>query len=362
MIKTIDLFAGCGGFSCGFEEAGFEITTAVEYDSAIAESYALNHKQTKMIADDIGNVDNEQVFTPNCADVIIGGPPCQGFSMAGARIRKNGFLEDPRNYLFKHYFNIVKIIRPKVFVIENVKGIQTLKNGEIFKEIINIFSDPSNFDGQPYHLQYKLMKAKEYGIPQARERMVIIGSQKEFEFDAILERAKANIIQQYPNFFAPITVWQAISNLPAPTEDGFVEGLQPNNDYQVFLANGGITYNHTESHHSETAIARMARVGIDENYTVLNENINSVHSGSYGRLNPDGIAPTITTRFDTPSGGKFIHPYENRTITPREAARIQSFPDSFKFSGSKTIICRQIGNAVPPKLAYVIANMIKEIL
>ncbi|MDE6441998.1 MAG: DNA cytosine methyltransferase, partial [Clostridia bacterium] len=300
--------------------------------------------------------------TPNCAEVIIGGPPCQGFSMAGARIRKNGFLEDPRNYLFKHYFNIVKIIRPKVFVIENVKGMQTLKEGGIFKEIIKIFSDPNNFDGKPYYLQYKLMKAKECGIPQARERMVIIGAQKEFEFDAVLEKAKEKIIQRNPDFFTPVTVWQAISDLPDPTGNGLVEGLHPKNKYQEYLSNGGKTFNHMQSHHSATAVARMARVGIDENYTVLDENINSVHSGSYGRLNPDSVAPTITTRFDTPSGGKFIHPYQNRTITPREAARIQSFPDSFIFSGNKTVVCRQIGNAVPPKLAYLIATMVKELL
>jgi len=362
MIKTVDLFAGCGGFSCGFEKAGFEITTAVEYDKVIAESYAANHRQTNLIAEDICKVDNDRVFTPDCAEVIIGGPPCQGFSMAGARIRKNGFIEDPRNYLFKHYFNIVKIIRPKVFVIENVKGIQTLNDGEIFNEIIKIFSDPDNFDGAPYHLSYKLMKARECGIPQARERMVIIGSQREFDFDTVYERAKTKILETFPDFFNPVTVWQAISDLPMPTEDGLVENLKAENDYQRFLANDGKTYNHVKTHHSQTAVARMSRVGIDENYTVLNETINSVHSGSYGRLNPGGIAPTVTTRFDTPSGGKFIHPYENRTITPREAARLQSFPDSFNFIGNKTAICRQIGNAVPPKLAFVIANMVKELL
>lgn len=362
MAKTIDLFAGCGGFSCGFEKAGFEIMTAVEFDKAIAQSYARNHPNTNVIADDIGNVDNDKVFTPNCAEIIIGGPPCQGFSMAGARIRKNGFLDDPRNYLFKHYFNIVKIIRPKVFVIENVKGIQTLKNGEIFKEIIRLFSDPNNFDGQPYHLHYRLMKAKEFGVPQARERMIMIGAQQEFDFDTLLARARERIELRYPNYFTPVTVWDAISNLPAPTEDGDVEGLIPENAYQAFLANNGKTYNHTQSHHSDIAIARMQQIRIDENFTVLNEDIHSVHSGSYGRLNPNGIAPTVTTRFDTPSGGKFIHPFENRTITPREAARIQSFPDSFEFKGNKTVICKQIGNAVPPKLAYVVANMIEELL
>ena len=106
----------------------------------------------------------------------------------------------------------------------------------------------------------------------------------------------------------------------------------------------------------------MSRIKIDENYTSLNEDIKSIHSGSYGRLNPNGIAPTITTRFDTPSGGKFIHPYQNRTISPREAARLQSFPDSFEFVGNQSSICKQIGNAVPPKLAYYLAIMIREVL
>ena len=362
MIKTIDLFAGCGGFSCGFEKAGYEITTAVEYDKAIAESYAFNHRNTKVLAEDIADVDNDKIFTRGCAEVIIGGPPCQGFSMAGARIRKNGFIDDPRNYLFRRYVDIVKTVRPKAFVIENVKGIRTLKNGEIFGEIIKSFSDPDNFDGQAYCVRYKLVKAREFGIPQARERMIIIGAMKDFDIDELIGRAKSVITGEYPDFFEPVTVWQAISDLPAPTSDGVVTGLTPENSYQEFLRNGGTTKNHICSRHSEKAINRMIRIGIDENYTVLHERINSVHSGSYGRLNPDGIAPTVTTRFDTPSGGKFIHPYENRTITPREAARIQSFPDSFEFLGNKTVVCKQIGNAVPPKLAYVIAKMIKELL
>ena len=106
----------------------------------------------------------------------------------------------------------------------------------------------------------------------------------------------------------------------------------------------------------------MSKIQIDENYTALDENIKSIHSGSYGRLNPNGIAPTITTRFDTPSGGKFIHPFENRTLTPREAARIQSFPDSFEFVGTKSNICKQIGNAVPPLLGKAIGLAVKKAL
>jgi len=243
MIKTIDLFSGCGGFSCGFERANYDVITAVEFDFDIAQSYIVNHPSTKMLIEDIGNVDNESVFKPHCADVIIGGPPCQGFSMAGARIRKNGFLEDPRNYLFKHYFNIVRIVRPKVFVIENVKGIQTLKNGEIFNEIIKAFTDPDNFEGKPYFLHHKLFRAKEFGIPQARERMVIIGAEKDFDIDVLIEKTKKNVIEKEPTFFDPVTVWQAISNLSAPTTSGYVSKMVAENPYQNYLYNNGETFN-----------------------------------------------------------------------------------------------------------------------
>lgn len=362
MINVIDLFAGCGGFSCGFEKAGFNIVSAVEYDKMIAESYRHNHKNVNMIAEDIRIVDNDKIFKKGSADVIIGGPPCQGFSMAGARIRKNGFLEDPRNYLFKHYFNIVKLVRPKIFIIENVKGILTLKNGEIFKEIVNAFSDSKNFEGNPYKIQYKILKAKEFGIPQARERVVIIGSLINFDFEKALKQTKAVIEKVDKNFFDSVTVMDAISNLPDPIEGGKVGNLTCKTNYQKYLANNGITFNHCPHHHTKVAIDRMSKIQPDENFTVLHEDIKSIHSGSYGRLNPNSVAPTITTRFDTPSGGKFIHPLENRTLTPREAARIQSFPDSFEFIGTKSNICKQIGNAVPPKLAYCLAIMIKGVL
>lgn len=362
MIKVIDLFAGCGGFSCGFERAGYNIVSAVEFDKNIAKSYEMNHPATKVIADDIKNVDNNKMFKNNDATVIIGGPPCQGFSMAGARIRK-GFIDDPRNYLFKHYFNVVKIVRPKIFIIENVKGILTMKNGQIFNEIKKMFEDPNNFEGKPYKIQYKVMRAREYGIPQNRERTIIIGSLIDFDLETEMEKTKEFIKDIDKNFFNNVTVWQAISNLPKPTEDGKINIKSADNNYQKFLmSETKETYNHIMTKHNSVAINRMKKVGINENFTVLDEKIKTVHSGSYGRLDPHNIAPTITTRFDTPSGGRFIHPFEDRTITPREAARIQSFPDNFKFFGTKSCICKQIGNAVPPKLSYFLGTMIRRIL
>ena len=201
---AIDLFAGCGGFSNGFTQAGFEITHAVEFDATIAETYA----KTQIIVDDIKNVDESQILPT--ADIIIGGPPCQGFSMAGARIR-GGFADDSRNYLFKHYFNIVKTVQPKIFVMENVKGIQTMNKGAIFAEIIRLFENIG------YNVQYSVFNASDFGVPQNRERMVIMGVRKtekmgktdkkaeNWDFSACIKMHK---ISPKPHFGMPFTIWK----------------------------------------------------------------------------------------------------------------------------------------------------------
>lgn len=356
MLKVIDLFAGCGGFSCGVEKAGFELVSAVEIDENIAKSYKHNHHAKRVIIDDIKNVDNSKYFSLNQAQIIIGGSPCQGFSTAGARIRKS-FVDDPRNYLFKHYLNIVRIVKPKIFIFENVKGILNFDKGKVFNEIKQVFKQAG------YHLCYFIAKADEFGIPQNRERVIIIGSGFEFNLQNELNRTKKEILEKNKRFFDFVSVLEAIGNLPNPTKDGKIPNPKPNNHYLEFLASkNAFIFNHTQTKHNEIALKRMAQIKANENFTALKEQIKSVHSGSYGRLDPHKAAATITTRFDTPSGGRFIHPYENRTITPREAARIQSFPDEFKFLGSKTSICKQIGNAVPPKLAYFLGIMMKGLL
>lgn len=362
-MKIIDLFSGCGGLSLGFMKDGHTVLRALEYDANIAQTYKLNHPDVDVIVDDIKNVDTNNTFARGDADIIIGGPPCQGFSMAGARIR-NGFIDDPRNYLFKHYFNIVRTVKPKAFVIENVKGIKSMQNGKVFNEILKIFSSEELLDGEPYKLFYKVVKAVEFGIPQKRERMIIIGVRKDnVDFEKAWCDAKKDILEMYPDYFMPVTVKDAIGNLTETTVNGIINNPIPVSNYQKFLASFGKTIsNHNKSNHSGKAIERMQRIGCGENYTVLDEEINSIHSGAYGRLSWDDVAPTITTRFDTPAGGRFIHPVENRTLTPREAARIQSFPDDFEFYGSRTIICRQIGNAVPPKISYFLARMLDNIL
>lgn len=362
-MKVIDLFAGCGGMSSGFVKAGYAIHAAVEYDPIIASTYVQNHPHVRMIVDDIKNVDHQNVFKENDADVIIGGPPCQGFSMAGARIR-NGFIDDPRNYLFKHYFNIVRTVKPKAFVMENVKGMLTMHGGEIFAEIKKLFSDSELLDGEPYYLYCKVINALDYGVPQKRERLIIIGTKlSTVDFEQKWRETKAEIENDFPGFFDAVNILDAIGNLPATHASGIVRNPIPQNAYQRYLAtNNELLHNHNPSRHSAAAVERMRNVANGENYTVLNENINSVHSGSYGRMCWEDPAVTITTRFDTPAGGRFIHPVENRTITPREAARIQSFSDDFVFYGDKRSISRQIGNAVPPKVSYFLARLVQSII
>lgn len=362
-MDVIDLFSGCGGLSLGFMKEGYTIKKAVEFDANIANIYKKNHPEVDVIVDDIRNIDQSGMFKVGDADVIIGGPPCQGFSMAGARIR-SGFIDDPRNYLFKHYFNVVKTVKPKVFIMENVKGIMTMQNGRIFEEIQRIFQDAELLDGQPYHLYYRIVKAVEFGIPQKRERMIIIGTTIEnINVEKIWDLTIEDIKKAYPTYFDKVTVEDAIGNMPETTVDGKITNPAAMTSYQRYLSCDRDTLsNHTKTNHSKLAVDRMSRIENGQNFTALDEQINSVHSGSYGRLCWDEPAPTITTRFDTPAGGRFIHPTENRTLTPREAARIQSFPDDFIFYGNKTTICKTIGNAVPPKISFFLAKLVRKII
>ena len=362
-VTAIDLFAGCGGFSLGFSQAGFDIQTAVEIDPDIAAAYRKNHPDTKMIVGDIRDVDGAGTFQKGDCDVIIGGPPCQGFSMAGERIRA-GFVDDPRNYLFRHYAHIVSTVQPQVFVMENVKGLCTFQNGAILEEIKRIFSTPALPDGQPYHVYPRLVNAQNFGIPQKRERLLLIGTKRPVEdMDTLWSQTQAELAEGNAHYFNRIAVKEAIGNLPPAVRSGTIPNPAPQTHYQQYLSTADpVLHDHTRSRHSALAVDRMSRVSCGQDATALSEQINSIYGGAYGRLCWDKPAPTITTRFDTPAAGRFTHPVYDRTLTPREAARIQSFPDSYIFCGTRTKVCRQIGNAVPPKIAYFLARLVQKLL
>lgn len=366
-MKVIDLFAGVGGLSSGFRKAGYEILLANEIDKSISESYKKNHPETLMINDDIKNIIPLLDKYKNKIDVIIGGPPCQGFSMAGARIRKkNAFLEDPRNYLFRNYFEVVQKIEPKYFIMENVPGMLSMSGGKIIKEIENLFTNESNFKNGKYYIYKQVLCASDYGVPQERHRLIIFGSKKKINFKKVLEDTRKMMINK--GEIKKATIYDAISDLNylSSGEGAFEQEYKnkPLTEYQKQRRkNAEKLYNHKATKHSEIAIDRIMELKPGGRRLDLKDGnkIKSVHSGAYGRMKWDEISKTIITRFDTPSSGVYIHPEQNRTITPREAARIQSFDDDFIFYGNKSSVIKQIGNAVPPLLAYYLANVIKNV-
>lgn len=385
-MNVIDLFSGAGGFSSGFIKAGYNIVLANEIDEQIAYTYQKNHPDTLMINEDIKifstnfdeiiskyleelNPNEKEKFLYNLKniDVIIGGPPCQGFSMAGSRIRKkNAFLDDPRNYLFKYYFKIIQKFEPKYFIIENVPGMKSMKNGMILEEIINLFEDETNFNNGRYYLSMKIVSADDFGVPQARKRFIIIGSKYgEVDIDNGLKIVKKEMKKKNPQRFEKVDLKAAISDLNFldSAEGDFEQDyrIEAKSSYQFARReNTDKLYNHVAPKHNEIALKRIMQIRQGQNWRDLkeSENIKSVHSGAYGRLEWDKVATTLTTRFDTPSAGRVIHPDRHRAITPREAARIQSFDDDFIFYGNKTSIGKQIGNAVPPLMAEVLGNLI----
>ena len=343
--KVIDLFAGVGGLSLGFEKCGFDVILANEYDPSIAAAYEMNHKGTKMIVGDITALDLEKTFGSyeGKVDVVIGGPPCQGFSQKGQRKT----IHDERNFLFKYYVRVVGLVKPRYFVMENVPNLLTAEGGYFRKEIEELFNSMG------YQLKMGVLNASDYGVPQNRRRAVIIGKRN----------GDAPALPKPHN--ATVTIWDAISDLAyLNSEEGSEEQeyrFEPQSEYQKKLRNGSnVLYNHVTTKHSKLALERLAMIPPNAGREVLPKEhlTKSIYSGTWTRMRKDEISVTITTRFDTPSSGKFTHPFLNRAITVREAARIQSFPDSFKFTGNKGSQMKQVGNAVPPLLAEAIASVI----
>lgn len=366
-MNVIDLFAGVGGLSLGFRRAGYNILAANEFDKSIAASYQKNHPETKMIAKDIQELSTELDEYIGKIDVIIGGPPCQGFSMAGARIReKFAFIDDPRNYLFRNYFKVVQKIEPKYFVMENVPGMLSMQGGKIIEEIEKLFTDESNFSNGRYYIHKEVLNAHDYGVPETRHRLIIIGSKKPVDFSAIMKQVRQRMVDDGEIYYT--TIYDAIADLNwLGSGEGKYEQdykIEPLTRYQLERRKNMTTlYNHTATKHNNVAMRRIKELKPGGRRLDLTEgeNIKSVHSGAYGRMRWDEPSKTIITRFDTPSSGVYVHPEQDRTITPREAARLQSFDDDIIFYGNKTSVIKQIGNAVPPLLAYYLANVIKEI-
>lgn len=280
--------------------------------------------------------------------MVIGGPPCQGFSLKG----KNLGLNDPRNFLFLEYVDVVKRLKPQFFIIENVKNLLNAAKGYFIKQIYE------KFESLGYTLNHGILNAYDFGVPQTRERTVIIG-----------RLGKIGIPLPKPLDVAKTTVRDAISDLfYLESGEGFdISDYKnpPQSEYQKSLRkNSTKLYNHKATNHSAFALEKLRMIPSEGDKSFMPKELYGKQQflTTWSRLQWDKPSPTIDTRFDTPSNGRNSHPVLNRSITPREAARIQSFPDTFIFYGNKCSICKQIGNAVPPLLAKAIGEHIKEFL
>lgn len=348
MFNILDLFCGAGGFSYGMEKnPRFKTLISLDNDEYAGNTFKLNMPWCDVHIGDITDdkVKNNiiQEAREKGINMIIGGPPCQGFSNKGKKLG----LEDPRNFLFREYLSFVKELQPEVFVIENVKALLSTSNGWFKKQIL------SAIEQLGYFVDYGVLNAEEYGVPQSRERAIFICCKKQ------------KITLPSPTRDIPVTVREAISDL-AYHESG--EGApvelyreQPQSGYQRMMREGSENlYNHVASKHKQVAIDKLKMIPPEKGKECLPPELlgNQKFKTTWGRLKWDEPSPTIDTRFDAASNGTNNHPFLNRAITPREAARIQSFDDRFIFYGSKVRIRKQIGNAVPPLMAKAIADKI----
>ena len=345
-LTMIDLFAGVGGLSLGFERAGFKVVLANEYDASIAEAYIKNRNHPNMIVEDIRKLPVTETFGPykGKVTVVVGGPPCQGYSQKGQRKT----IHDERNFLFRYFVDVVREVEPLYFVMENVPNLLTNEGGYFKRELISLFEEIG------YTVNADVLCASDYGVPQDRRRAFVIG-----------RRGSGEPVKMPKKHEERTTIWDAISDLNylnsgegEPEQD---YKYPPQTEYQRRLREGSVILTgHVSTNHSPIALERMAMIPPKggKEYLPPEHLTKSIYSGTWVRMDADDVSVTITTRFDTPASGKFTHPYLNRAITVREAARIQSFPDTFHFYGTKTSQMKQVGNAVPPLLAQSVAETI----
>lgn len=383
----IDLFSGAGGLSCGLQMVGFQAILANEREPIYAETYKYNHTETNVVVSDIREVNatvikNDLNLKKGEIDLLAGGPPCQGFSI-NAPIRS---LSDSRNHLFKDYLRFVEVFLPKIVLIENVPGIISLGKGTVVKAIYQ------ELETLGYSVQHKILFAGHYGIPQMRFRTIFIalrGKNRQIQFPQPTHNAQAvanfagakelclKVLPLFQQNLKPQTsVWDAISDLPsipsgAKNEKVDYAFLEPQSEYQYLLRNdSSYVQNHSCSNLGKINLERLKYIPQggswrDIPFELLPAGLKrarrSDHTKRYGRLAPNGLCSTILTKCD-PHWGSFFHPTQDRILSVREAARIQSFPDDYYFTGPLTQQYEQVGNAVPPLMAKAIGQTIIKML
>lgn len=325
-MTYIDLFCGAGGFSLGFKNAGFKNVFSVDIEKSFCETYRHNFKTHTLVEKDLSTLASKEILNLTKSeniDVVVGGPPCQGFSIAGNIGRK--FIDDPRNRLFKEFVRVVSIVKPKYFVMENVARLYTHNKGLTRKEIIK------DFQKLGYEVECKILNSVDYDVPQIRKRVIVIGTNKHKTIDFPEKVSSENI-----------TVKNAIGSLPK-LESGEKSAI----------------VNHEAMNHTEQMLTKMSYVsdGGDRSEIPITLRPKSGDVRKYIKYNSN--APSVTVTGDM---RKIFHYSQNRALTVRELARLQTFPDNFVFKGSKISQQQQVGNAVPPKMAEALAMSIKNMI
>ena len=363
-LKVIDLFCGVGGLSYGFaHDPKFEIIVANEILPNMAKAYALNHPTVKVYTEDVKNFNAIKVrkdlgVKPNEIDIIVGGPPCQAYSTVGKR-REN----DPRGKLFNEYYRLLKEFNPKFFLFENVRGLISMQNRELIKNIISLF------ESLDYKVRYKVLNTADYGTPQIRERVILIGSRLN-SFFKYPEPTHYDINKKDSLFkigMRPyLTLGEAISDLPLVRsgEESIEYVSKPVNEFQKSMRkNAPIKLmDHNAPNNNPKLVKMMELLPDGGTPDDLPKELRptSGYANTYCRLWWNKPSTTITRNLSTPSSSRCIHPKAPRPLTTREGARLQCFPDNYKFYGSRSDRNLQIGNAVPTFLSNALAKAILE--
>lgn len=345
--NIIDLFAGAGGLSYGFSKLPqFNIIAANEIEKDISVAYTLNHPDVKMINCDI-NLLNEELLLKTLkgkkVDIVIGGPPCQSYSTLGKR------TIDERANLFMQYKRILKILQPKAFVFENVIGILSMDKGNLFKQV------QQEFEELGYTLKHKVLDAVNYGVPQHRERVILVGFKGENNF-VYPAPTHGDGLKPY------VTLKDAIGDLPVlksgETNTSYAGSIT--NEFLSFVRknSGDVVQEHIAPKNGEHLLKIMQALKDGQSKDDLPEELRpkSGYGNTYAKLWWEKPSTTITRNFACPSSSRCIHPRDSRAMSIREGARLQSFPDDYKFYGSDGMKRLEIGNAVPPLLAIAIAR------
>jgi DNA (cytosine-5)-methyltransferase 1 len=369
-LYSVDLFAGAGGITEGFRQAGFHPLAANDFDVDAGHTFQANFPDTPILVRPIADVPGKELrdlsgVKAGDLDVLLGGPQCQAFSVYN---HQRGF-HDERSGLFREYLRVVEALAPKVVVMENVTGMTSLDGGRAVDEIHARLSEMG------YRVEHRILRAEEYGVPQERRRIVFIASAVgQVLWPAQTHGDPYDLLTSHLQPF--VTVADAIGDLPKLAMGEGTDQARPytrkaRTDYQRAMRTGspGVA-NHFAPQLAAINLERMKHIPPGGSWRDLPQRLlpagmklarRSDHTKRYGRLDPDGLFSTILTKAD-PHWGAYIHPDQDRTLTVRECARAQSFPDRFQFLGPRGEQFRQVGNAVPPRLAYVIAEAVRLML